>query len=505
MNKKIMCLVKTLVYFLPFITFNYSIAQIPTPYLWLRADSVNHQQNYWIDLSGQNHHVYFNHQIDTGTINYQLSLKVETTTPYVLPYRPKEKDVISMFVVYKMDTTQQNYSIWSVRLDSSKYIEMNVHFVRTLYKIHTYEESGSSPVINFLCHDWVNQRIDTTYAHLNICGGDSIKSFRGLIAEILFYNKTLTSDDLIKISTYLAIKYGITLQELNYKDSKDTILWDVAKNKIFSHEIAGIGRDTLLQINQKQSAGNGGKSILKIAAGNRLYKLNKENLYEINDGDFLIWGENGGSLLDFSNDTSEISLIKNLSQKRWLMERRGSTAHTIPTTVMIFAPEIARDTAVTLNLVINPSAKSEFQSDSCLIIPADSVDSLGNFYFHNIYWDTDFSGSDVFTFQLDTIQRATSQSDITWKNDRATDENVNEITIHVYPNPSRGLFNVQIGLPKNEDVTLFVQDETGKTFYQKNLYKSNYYFESFRLNSKGVYVLNIETKKKRKSVKLEVL
>jgi hypothetical protein len=124
---KIMCLVKTLVYFLPFITFNYSIAQIPTPYLWLRADSVNHQQNYWIDLSGQNHHVYFNHQIDTGTINYQPSLKVETTTPYVLPYRPKEKDVISMFVVYKMDTTQQNYSIWSVHLDSSKYIEMNVH------------------------------------------------------------------------------------------------------------------------------------------------------------------------------------------------------------------------------------------------------------------------------------------------------------------------------------------------------------------------------------------
>ncbi len=505
-----MFFVKLSVCFLFFImsknNFGQRNSQIPTPYLWLKADSVNYEQNYWTDLSGHNHHVYFNSPVDSGKINYQPSLKFETTNPFTIPYRPKKKDVICMFVVYKADTTQKSYSIWSVQLDSSKYIEMNSHFVKTLYRTDTYEEIKHTPVINFFSHEWINQKIDTTYAHLNICGGDSIKSFRGLIAEILFYNRNLKQKDLVKIFTYLAIKHGITLQNIDYKNSIDTILWDVTKNKLFSNEIAGIGKDIKLKINQKQTAGNGGESILKITVGNRFYNLNKENPHELNDGDFLIFGDNGESLYDFNNDTSETSFIKNLSNRRWLVKRTGNTAHTIPTTVMIAAPEIAKDTTATLNLVISPSANTLFPTDSCFILASDSLDSMGNFYFHNIHWDTDISGTDAFTFQLDTIQAMTQRSSlINLENDSTTDGNLNAIKIQVYPNPSKGVFNVQVNLIKSENVNLFVQDETGKTIYQRNLYNSNYYFESFQLNSKGVYLLNIETNKKRKNIKLVVL
>jgi hypothetical protein len=91
------------------------------------------------------------------------------------------------------------------------------------------------------------------------------------------------------------------------------------------------------------------------------------------------------------------------------------------------------------------------------------------------------------------------------ENDSTTDGNLNAMKIQVYPNPSKGVFNVQVNLIKSENVNLFVQDETGKTIYQRNLYNSNYYFESFQLNSKGVYLLNIETNKKRKNIKLVVL
>jgi hypothetical protein len=114
---------------------------IPKPYLWLKADSVNHEQNYWVDQSGHNHHVYFNSSVDSGKINYQPSLRIETSNPYSIPYHPKKKDVICMFAVYKADTSQNGYSIWSVRLDSSNFIEMNSHYIRGLYGTNSYEGS----------------------------------------------------------------------------------------------------------------------------------------------------------------------------------------------------------------------------------------------------------------------------------------------------------------------------------------------------------------------------
>ncbi|HOU99300.1 MAG TPA: T9SS type A sorting domain-containing protein [Bacteroidales bacterium] len=498
-----------------FVIINYCneiIAQrnshIPPPYLWLKADSVNHEQNYWVDLSGHNHHVYFNSPIDSGKINYQPSLKLETTNPFTIPYRPKKKDVICMFAVYKADSAQQSYSIWSVRLDSSKYIEMNSHYVRGLYGTNSYEGISNSPVENFFRHDWINQKIDTLYAHLNICGGDSIKSFNGLIAEILFYNRSLSLKEITQVSTYLAIKYGISLSEINYVRSDNIVLWDVKKNKEFNNEIAGIGKDIKLQINQKQSAGNGGESILKITAGNHFYNLNRQNLYEVNDGDFLIWSDNGKNLYDFNNDTtvsdtSDIPYLNNLSERRWLIKRTGNTAYTIPTMIMLSAPELAHDTTATINLVISPSANTLFPTDSCFIMAADSLDSMGNFYFHYVHWDTDHSGMDAFTFQINEVQQD-QQSCLNRSLNTNNPESEGVYTVNVFPNPSSGLVNVHINLTEPGNVSLTVQDESGRVVYNNQLFNEQDYFEKVKLNSKGVYFFNIESKEMKKQIKIVV-
>ncbi len=488
---------------------------IPKPYLWLKADSVNHEQNYWVDQSGHNHHVYFNSSVDSGKINYQPSLRIETSNPYSIPYHPKKKDVICMFAVYKADTSQNGYSIWSVRLDSSNFIEMNSHYIRGLYGTNSYEGISNSPVENFFMHDWINQKIDTLFAHLNICGGDSIPSFKGSMAEILFYNRSLSFKDINKVSTYLAIKYGISLNNMNYVRSDNVVLWDVKKYKEFNNEIAGIGKDIKLQINQKQSGGNGGESILKITAGNHFYNLNNQNLYEINDGDFLIWGDNGKSLLDFFTDTLSIdsthyvdstvyrTYLTNLSERRWIMRRIGKTTNTIPTMVMLYAPDLLRDTLKNISLIISRTANILFPADSCLFIAPDSTDSNGNFYFHNIYWDTDSSGSDAFTFQINEEQQDL-QSSLNRMLSTNSPESGGFSIIDVFPNPSSGLVNIHINLTESGNVSLTVQDESGRVVYKNLLYNVQDYFEKVELNSKGVYFLNIESREKKKQIKIVV-
>lgn len=501
-------------------SISFSIAQrnshIPPPYLWLKADSVNHEQNYWVDLSGHNHHIYFNSPIDSSKINYQPSLRFETANPYTIPYCPKKKDVICMFAVYKADTSQNGYSIWSVKLDSSNFIEMNSIFVRDLYGKNLYNSgSKSSPKLNFFKHNWSDQKVDTLYNHLFICGGDSIQSFNGSMAEMLFYNRSLSFKDITKVSTYLAIKYGISLSDMNYVRSDNVVLWDVKKNKEFNNEIAGIGKDIKLQINQKQSGGNGGDAILRISCNNRFYNMNKENNYEINDGDFLIWGDNGKSLLDFFTDTLSIdsthyvdstvyrTYLTNLSERRWIIRRTGKTANAIPTVVMLYAPDLVRDTLKSISLILSRTANILFPADSCLFMTPDSTDSTGNFYFHNIYWDTDSSGSDAFTFQINEVQQD-QQSCLNRSLNTNSPGSGGISTVDVFPNPSSGLVNVHINLTESGNVSLTVQDESGRVVYKNQLYNVQDYFEKVQLNSKGVYFLNIESKGVKKHVKIVV-
>ena len=52
----------------------------------------------------------------------------------------------------------------------------------------------------------------------------------GSIAEIIGYNRVLSPAEVQAIESYLAIKYGITLESSNYVNAEGTILWDATAN-----------------------------------------------------------------------------------------------------------------------------------------------------------------------------------------------------------------------------------------------------------------------------------
>ncbi|MFT3678057.1 MAG: hypothetical protein QM781_19350 [Chitinophagaceae bacterium] len=98
----------------------------------------------------------------------------------------------------------------------------------------------------------------------------------GNIAENIVYSTSLTGDELVRVNSYLAIKYGITLDNdpassgsnYDYKSSAATTIWDGTANAQYHQRITGIGRDdnsALLQL-KSQSIHADAQIILEAAA-----------------------------------------------------------------------------------------------------------------------------------------------------------------------------------------------------------------------------------------------
>lgn len=152
------------------------------------------------------------------------------------------------------------------------------------------------------------------------------------VCEIITYTTRKDDANLTqernRIQSYLGIKYGITLgangTSQDYVDSAGTLIWDANTgtpvNDVFNYDIAGIGRDDDSDLLQKQSrsvnnAVDGGfraQGILTIGMGNLSNTNNLNGNTELEDKEFLVWGNNGVDLdnpavivdVDMSTDIS---------------------------------------------------------------------------------------------------------------------------------------------------------------------------------------------------------
>ncbi|MDY2587805.1 LamG-like jellyroll fold domain-containing protein [Winogradskyella aquimaris] len=140
-------------------------------------------------------------------------------------------------------------------------------------------------------------------------------SFDGRIAEVITYSATNNDGDLTqarnRIQSYLAIKYGITLgvngTSQDYVNSDGTVIWDQSANSGYNYDIAGIGRDDVSELNQKQSRsvndatdGTGRIEGVITMGLTDIYDTNSENKNlnptSFGDKEFLMWGSNGADL-----------------------------------------------------------------------------------------------------------------------------------------------------------------------------------------------------------------
>lgn len=83
--------------------------------------------------------------------------------------------------------------------------------------------------------------------------------YTGFVSEVIFYNTDLNALQLAKVNTYLAVKYGITLDNTgggtqgDYVATNGTIIWDADDSANYHNDVIGIGRDDAQGLLQKQS------------------------------------------------------------------------------------------------------------------------------------------------------------------------------------------------------------------------------------------------------------
>ena len=131
----------------------------------------------------------------------------------------------------------------------------------------------------------------------------------GDIAEIIVYDSELGSSDQRDVESYLALKYGITLDISSdgYTVGATTLY---AVDATFDNDIAGIGQDDSQGLDQTSSQSVNTGAIISIASATSQ-----------DDGDFLVWGHNGGTATDRTGDYNGLTNIG--SARIWKVEETG--------------------------------------------------------------------------------------------------------------------------------------------------------------------------------------
>ena len=89
------------------------------------------------------------------------------------------------------------------------------------------------------------------------------------ICESIVYSRMLSNRERQKIDTYLALKYGVTLDQTapsSYVSSDGRVVWDAVTNAEFSHHIFGICNDTVSRLYTRENTSAEEADLLKINA-----------------------------------------------------------------------------------------------------------------------------------------------------------------------------------------------------------------------------------------------
>ena len=218
--------------------------------------------------------------------------------------------------------------------------------------------------------------------------------FDGDVLEAISYSARLNDDSVKKIESYLAIKYGLTLNQSNPQDyisSLGNTIYDSSGSlSLFTSNIAGIGRDDNSGLNQKQSTStttnsvqddNSGLITIGLGSIEATNALNTNSF--ANDQSFMLWGNNAASL-SFDSPLTISSTPLNHMQRTWAIQETGSVG-----SVTIQVPQSIFNTELVPSILI--SSDSEFNSSDRVVALQDD----GN---NNFSANINFNDGEFFTF-----------------------------------------------------------------------------------------------------------
>ena len=230
--------------------------------------------------------------------------------------------------------------------------------------------------------------------------------FKGNFPEFISFPFELTANEKNRVESYLALKYGITLQStVSYRNSKNTVFWKAQNGNIFPYHIFGVGRDKISNLNQLQSESVHKKnylvtSIYELAQTNQ----QKQETLEIDDNHFIVFGDNTEES-DRIGETNDFNV--KMLQRVWLSQNTGNKANMLS---IYFKFNLAGDLQTLLSQnadlklwmlhdkYVTNTEVSSFTGDYVDYYEPADMDGFDYAYFKDIFFDTDNGVHDQFTF-----------------------------------------------------------------------------------------------------------
>ena len=259
-------------------------------------------------------------------------------------------------------------------------------------------------------NNWNSNFIYTVGRDRNIVG----RVINGSVAEVMLFSDLHSDAKRQQVKSYLATKYGFTLDDTDNSGSiveGDYVLadgvtkvWNYTNNSTFHNDVAGIGRDDAMALNQKQSKSVNSDAIITIGL-DAITASNATNLNTFTSNkNFLMWGNNNGVV----NSISETELIcapEKTIGRAWKVVENGSVGTTqiavnkatidaalvTPNTVKVF--KVADDASFTTNVQYMPVTSEVINSENVYTV---DFDFNGIKYFtyseiNGIFWNGDMN------------------------------------------------------------------------------------------------------------------
>jgi len=368
------------------------------PVLWLRADSGASGGATWKDFTGHGYDGTFLGMGPRKTValNYNPALWFNGTDDSVrILYNPDSLSEMTYMAVF-VPADEAEEAVWGT---GAALLRNTLISTRRVYgpdsTADTLVTSPHAATLATVLQTW--QRGDSIApspsAYLVVGRSGALPSFKGMLAELLVFDRSLDVLTQVQYETYLAIKYGIPLTKGNYVSAGQTVLWDANKNKEYSSRIAGLGRENYFALQQRQAVSAvDADSVLVLSRGD-LRPTNAANTDSMKSGSYLVWGDNNKALSVKQTPDGQLQLLN----RGWLMAANGVDSISGVTTVRLNKKNFPAS-ANGYWLVLNTGGYAGFPVDSLTYYLPDSVAGDSLVYYRHVRWDPDHSGKDLFGF-----------------------------------------------------------------------------------------------------------
>jgi len=372
--------------------------------LWLRADAGANANGanlrYWLDQVSPNiYNINGTIGYNTNALNFNPTVSISNTTPAgTIPTNNitgnQPLSVQEAIVVYSQTaggtlmgdpTASINKVVFGGNNgDTKTYHSSNVgsqNYINPTTSTFSisqidYSTTTSQVTVNGVPISPINSTgVDFTSIDFTpIIGGTNDSrwgAFNGQIAEIITFQTAITPQEREKLTSYLALKYGISLgnntNALSYRSSSYAEIW--AANATFKYDIFGIGKDTSTGLNQTSS------NSINSGSGNGAGQSGKGNIVmnnpsSLDDTDFLLVGHDNGALTEQRTDLPTAFKDSKRLIREWKVKSTGDVG-TISLTFNTLGLALSGKTSSDFKLLIDTDGDGDF-SNSTVSIDANS-------------------------------------------------------------------------------------------------------------------------------------